>query len=185
MLFCYLFIYFMSNSLLFKHGLKGIPSIHDRHSSLLIDAVSATFFIKENRRNVSERQLQVHKVNLFLSRTYTIPFLPHTPQSTYIYRKYRAVSDVFRTIDPPPPLHQASVSSPRIKGGKVHTRLAVRGAAMGGQYFGRRQTLGWPLTVWSLYAHTSYYSCEESVIVNICIVFSPNTMSDEKCRNPA
>ncbi len=34
---------------------------------------------------------------------------------TYIW--YRAVSGVFRTIDLPPPLHSASVSSPRTKGG--------------------------------------------------------------------
>ncbi len=42
-------------------------------------------------------------------------------------------------------LHPASVSSPRTKGGGgggVHTRRAVRG-----QYFGRSQTLDWPLTV--------------------------------------
>ncbi len=38
------------------------------------------------------------------------------------------MSDVFRTFDPPPPLHPASVSSPRTKGGGgVHTRRAVRG----------------------------------------------------------
>ncbi len=35
------------------------------------------------------------------------------------------MSGVFRTIDPPPPLHPASVSSPRTKGGEVHTRSAV------------------------------------------------------------
>ncbi len=33
------------------------------------------------------------------------------------YIEYRAVSSVFRTIDPPPPLHPASVSSHRTKGG--------------------------------------------------------------------
>jgi hypothetical protein len=59
--------------------------------------------------------------------------------------EYRTVSSVFQTIDPPPPLHPASVSSPRTKGGRVHTRWAVRG--WGGQYFGRRKTLDWPLTV--------------------------------------
>jgi hypothetical protein len=48
------------------------------------------------------------------------------PRSTYIYR-VQTESGVFRTIDPPPPLHPASVSSPRIKGGGVHTRRAVRG----------------------------------------------------------
>ncbi len=43
------------------------------------------------------------------------------------YTEYRAVSGVFRTIDPPPPLHPASESCPRTKGGGVHTRRAVRG----------------------------------------------------------
>jgi hypothetical protein len=41
--------------------------------------------------------------------------------------QYRAVSGVFRLLTPPPPLHPASVSSPRTKGGGVHTRRAVRG----------------------------------------------------------
>jgi hypothetical protein len=36
------------------------------------------------------------------------------------------VSGVFQNIDPPPPLHPAMVSSPRNKGGGVHTRRAVR-----------------------------------------------------------
>ncbi len=55
------------------------------------------------------------------------------------YIEYRAVSGVFRTIDPPPPLHPASVSSPRTKGGG-RTHLPV-GEGVVGQYFGRRQTL--------------------------------------------
>jgi len=37
------------------------------------------------------------------------------------YIEYRAVSGVFRTIDPPPLLHPASVSSPRTKGGGTHS----------------------------------------------------------------
>ncbi len=42
------------------------------------------------------------------------------------YIEYRAVSGVFRTIDPPTPLNPASVSSPRTEGGGgVHTRRAV------------------------------------------------------------
>ncbi len=36
------------------------------------------------------------------------------------YIEYRAVSGVFRTIDPPPPLHPASVSSPCTKGAVLH-----------------------------------------------------------------
>jgi hypothetical protein len=34
-----------------------------------------------------------------------------------LFIEYRAVSGVFRTIDPQPPLHPASMSSPRTKGG--------------------------------------------------------------------
>jgi hypothetical protein len=45
----------------------------------------------------------------------------------HIYVEYRAVPGVFRTIDPPPPLHPASVSSLRTKGA-VHTRRAVGGS---------------------------------------------------------
>ncbi len=43
------------------------------------------------------------------------------------YVEYRAVSGVFPNIDPHPPLHPASLSSPRTKGGVVHTRRAVEG----------------------------------------------------------
>ena len=39
-------------------------------------------------------------------------------QSTVLtYIEYRAVSSVFQTINPPPPLHPANVSSPCTKGG--------------------------------------------------------------------
>ncbi len=49
------------------------------------------------------------------------------PQKVLTYIEYRAVSGVFRTIYPPPPLHPTSVSSPRTKGRGVHTCRAVRG----------------------------------------------------------
>ncbi len=63
-------------------------------------------------------------------------------QRTYIHR---VQSSVWRLPNywPLPPLHPASVSHPRTKGGGVHTRRAVRGWG-GGQYIGRRQTLDWP-----------------------------------------
>ncbi len=47
-------------------------------------------------------------------------------------------------------LHPASVSSPRTKGGGgggTHSPCRALRGGMGGQYFGRRQTLDWPLTV--------------------------------------
>ena len=52
-----------------------------------------------------------------------------TSQSTYKYRAQSMVSGVFQNVDPPPPIHPASVSSPRTKGGEggVHTRRAVSG----------------------------------------------------------
>jgi hypothetical protein len=58
----------------------------------------------------------------------------------HIYVEYRAVSGVFRTIDPPPPLSLASVSSPRTKGGVVQTRRAVRG--WGGSIFRKTPDIG-------------------------------------------
>jgi hypothetical protein len=61
-------------------------------------------------------------------------------QSTYVrYVEYRAVSGVFQILTPHPPLHPASVSS---RG--VHTCRALGG--VGGQYFGRRQTLQYNLS---------------------------------------
>ena len=72
----------------------------------------------------------------------------HCQHNLITYIEYRAVSGVFRTIDPTPPLHPASVSSQRTKGGGTHV---PGGEGVGGQYFGRRQTLDWPLTVKSLY----------------------------------
>ncbi len=60
------------------------------------------------------------------------------------YIEYRAVSGVFRTIDPPSPLHPASVSSPLTKGGGGDT---LAGRVNGWGVNGRRQTLAWPLTV--------------------------------------
>jgi hypothetical protein len=45
---------------------------------------------------------------------------PSTWRTKYLHIQgieYRAVSGVFRTMAPPPPLHPASVSSPRSKGG--------------------------------------------------------------------
>jgi hypothetical protein len=47
-----------------------------------------------------------------------------------MYVEYKAVSGVFKNIeniDPPPPLHPASVSSSRTKRWGVQTRRAVRG----------------------------------------------------------
>jgi hypothetical protein len=53
------------------------------------------------------------------------------------YIENRAVSGVFRTMDPPPPLHPASVSFPLTKGGGSTHSPGSEG--VGGQYFGRRQ----------------------------------------------
>jgi hypothetical protein len=76
-----------------------------------------------------------------LGRTRIGPF--YQAHKVLIYIEYRAVSGVFRTINPPPPFHPASVSSPRTKGG-THS---LGGEGVGGQYFGRRQTLDKPLRV--------------------------------------
>ncbi len=49
------------------------------------------------------------------------------------------MSGVFQTIDPPLPLHPASLSSPHTKGRGVHTRRAVRG---GGSIFRKTPDIG-------------------------------------------
>ncbi len=56
------------------------------------------------------------------------------------YAEYRAVPGVFQNIDPHPPLHPANVSYPHTKGGRVHTRRAVRGA--GGSIFWKTPAIG-------------------------------------------
>ncbi len=68
-------------------------------------------------------------------------------QSTYVCR---VQSSVWRLPKywPPTPSPPSECVLPRTKG-TLHTRRAVRG--WGVQYFERRQTLGWPLTVLSLY----------------------------------
>ncbi len=55
------------------------------------------------------------------------------------YIEYRAVSGVFRTTDPPPPLHPASVSSPRTKGGGYTIAGRWRG---GGLIFRKTSDIG-------------------------------------------
>jgi hypothetical protein len=63
------------------------------------------------------------------------------------YVEYRAVSGVFQNTGPPhPPLPLESVSSPRTIGGE-YTLAGRGGYGVEGQYFGRRQTLDWPLTI--------------------------------------
>jgi hypothetical protein len=50
---------------------------------------------------------------------------------------------VFQNMDPPPP-HRREYVPPAFDAGGGHTRWVERG--VGGQYFGRRKTLDWPLT---------------------------------------
>jgi hypothetical protein len=75
--------------------------------------------------------------------TCTVP----TAQSTYICRIQSCVWRLpkYWTL---PPLHPPSVSSPthRRRGGTQ----SPSGEGVGGQYFGRRQKLNWPLTIISL-----------------------------------
>jgi hypothetical protein len=56
------------------------------------------------------------------------------------YLEYRAVSGVFRTIDPPPLSTQRVCPPPAPKAGDTHS---PGGEGVGGQYFGRRQTVDW------------------------------------------
>ncbi len=76
-----------------------------------------------------------------ISPSFLTHCIPVKSSSHKVLTEYRAVSGVFRTIDPPPPLHPASVSSPRPKGVGVHTRRAVRGWG-GGSIFRKTPDIG-------------------------------------------
>ncbi len=62
---------------------------------------------------------------------------------TYIV--YRAVSGVFQTIDPPTPSPPSECVLPPYQ--RREGTHSPGDEGVGGQYFGRRQTLDWPLTV--------------------------------------
>jgi hypothetical protein len=71
------------------------------------------------------------------------------------YEEYRVMSGVFQNIDPPtlsPPSECVLPSHQRREGSQgILTIHSPRGEGVGGQYFGKRQTLDWPLKVYSLY----------------------------------
>ena len=79
----------------------------------------------QHARQVIQQESGCHAVKALL---YQIKKGYHHKVLTYV--EYRAVSGVFQNIDPPPPFHPASVSSPRTKGGGVHTRRAVSGVGV-------------------------------------------------------
>ncbi len=98
--------------------------------------------------------------------TLTIYFIPvlivRAMHKVLTYIENRAVSGVFRTIDPPPPLHSAIVSSPRTKGvgvGGGGYTLAGRWKSLGGQYF--RKTPGIGFASFSIIPLRSYGSSSE------------------------
>ncbi len=69
-----------------------------------------------------EHLQELNTVYLTRFRTYTKLLYhpkqkPWSTKNLHTYVEYRAVSGVFQTIDPHPPLHPASVSSLRTKGG--------------------------------------------------------------------
>ncbi len=65
-----------------------------------------------------------------------------TDHKILTYIEYRAVSGVFCIGPPPPSPPSECVLPPAPKTGGTH---APDGEGVGGQYFGRRQTLDWPL----------------------------------------
>ncbi len=86
---------------------------------------------------------------LFLSASNFISFYSNKrvdlKHKVLTYVEYRAVSGFFQNIDLLPPLHPASGSSPpQQRRGGTHS---PGGEGVGGQYFLRRQTFDWPLTV--------------------------------------
>jgi hypothetical protein len=84
----------------------------------------------------------IHEKTLSRKSRDTVP-LNH---KVLTYIEYIAVSGVFRTIDPPPPLPLASASSPRTKGlvYTLHTRRAMRGWGLGRSIQGARGIVKMP-----------------------------------------
>ncbi len=70
-----------------------------------------------NEVNYSARYEPLIMVELWSMYVYIYRGLEGYVHKVLTCIEYRAVSGVFRTIDPPPLLHPASVSSPRTKGG--------------------------------------------------------------------
>ncbi len=75
-------------------------------------------------------------------------FIWSDTQSTYIYRVQSSVWRLLNYWPPTPsPPSECVLPTHQRRGGRVHTLVGW----WGGQYFGRRQTLDGPLTVYSLY----------------------------------
>jgi hypothetical protein len=125
---------------LFKRGIFGI---FKAFYSTLLDLPALRFFyvgaksIDEAREKYGWKiSVKKKKNSCFLSgwlagRTKTIA--DEMGHKVLPYIEYRAVSDVFRTIDPPPTLHTASVSSPHQRRGGGGGTNAPGGGGGGGQ----------------------------------------------------
>ncbi len=104
---------------------------------------------------------------LICLRTTALP----SPQTTYICRVQSCIWRLpkYWTPTPSPPSECVLPQHQRCRG--VHTR---GGEGVGKQYFGRRQTLDCPLTVWSLYGRYSQYvssKCNHILSVEITSVY--------------
>jgi hypothetical protein len=76
---------------------------------------------------------------------FPMEYLIRSCHKVLTYIEYRAVSGVFRNIDPLTPSPPGACVPPAFgPGARTHSLV---GEEVGGQYFGRRQTLDWPLTV--------------------------------------
>ncbi len=75
------------------------------------------------------------------------------------YVEYRNVSGVFQNIDPHPPLHPASVSFPRTKGGGTHS---PGGEGRGGSIFWKTPDIG--LACYSIISLRLYLSVENVLL---------------------
>ncbi len=69
------------------------------------------------------------------------------------------MSGIFRIIEPPPPLHPASVSSSRTKGGGVHTRPTVRGWGINISEDARHSFVSYSIIPLRVYPNNQKYFC--------------------------
>ncbi len=109
------YFYLPFSSSLFMDGAQPPPPFWRLSAFLLVCLASKTGDGKKQASTHNAVSAVLHETSVF----YHVPC--QSPKYLNIYVEYRAVSGVFRTIDPPAPLHPASVSSPAPKAGRGYT----------------------------------------------------------------
>ncbi len=115
-------------------SLQNYSGLDQQNIIIRVYVKSCLFLLQELSESfkayVAQRDYKLHTVADYGQILRKVGFSHVSNHKVLTYVECRVESGVFQNIDPPPPLHPASVSSPRTKGrkgGGVHTRRAARG----------------------------------------------------------